>query len=322
MFDVADYDNATATFRMSSGGQQTGQSGSCGINRNHYYVENVEEELDSPGEYFARVATSNSNSSSSSNSNSNSSSAKTSATGKSRSAVFVSGANLSGTNAASTAGSASDPVESAEYTVTLRFVPPINTTLAQLNSAVFELPVHPRVVQLRGATSALKTAKPTVTAASAATTTSTTAGGTKPTSATASMAANLEEEEEEVVVDEVTHHIRFDGLRFAGSAPTFMADWEMPSGGDWTVHRGGMLFMDGVENISVVGCTFDHAGGNALFLSRHAWHTEIVGNVFSHTGDTAIALVGSTDLMDGTGDTFVAHTHLQNNLIHEVSGVY
>jgi hypothetical protein len=76
--------------------------------------------------------------------------------------------------------------------------------------------------------------------------------------------------------------------------------------------------MDGVENIGTVGCAFDTVGGNAPFLSQPAWHTRIINNVFSHTGDTAIALVGSTKLMDGTGNTFVAHTNVTNNLIYEV----
>jgi hypothetical protein len=102
-FDVADYDNLSSSFRMSSGGQQTGQSGRCGINGNDYYVENVEEELDSPGEYFVRVA-----------------------------------------GGASAGAAASD--------ITLRLVPPSGMTLDQLNSLPVELPVHPRVVQFRGAT--------------------------------------------------------------------------------------------------------------------------------------------------------------------------
>ena len=36
-------------------------------------------------------------------------------------------------------------------------------------------------------------------------------------------------------------HITMAGLTFAHSQPTFLADYELPSGGDWTIHRGGAL---------------------------------------------------------------------------------
>ena len=113
-------------------------------------------------------------------------------------------------------------------------------------------------------------------------------------------------------------HVRLQNLTIADSAPTFMDDWEMPSGGDWTIHRGGMVFLDGTEHVSIDGCTLSRAGGNALFLSQHVWWTSITGNTISHAGDSGIALVGSTKLMDGTGDTHPAHTIITNNLVHDV----
>lgn len=43
------------------------------------------------------------------------------------------------------------------------------------------------------------------------------------------------------------HDIVVKGLTVAHSAPTFMNDYEMPSGGDWSIHRGGAVFLDGTE---------------------------------------------------------------------------
>jgi hypothetical protein len=43
------------------------------------------------------------------------------------------------------------------------------------------------------------------------------------------------------------HDIIIKGLTVARSAPTFMKDYEMPSGGDWSIHRGGAIFLDGTE---------------------------------------------------------------------------
>lgn len=116
-------------------------------------------------------------------------------------------------------------------------------------------------------------------------------------------------------------HITLKGFTFAHSEPTYLADYELPSGGDWTISRNGMVFLDGAEFITLQNNTFDQPGGNALFLSQHAWHTVVDQNTFLHAGDSAIALVGSTDLMNGTRPTYVAFTNLTNNLMYEV-GLY
>ena len=127
---------ARATLEIS-GGQQTGQQGSDRISGNDYFVENILEELDAPGEFFLEGRT-------------------------------------------------------------LHLIPPVGTTLDA--ASVVESAVEPRVVQLRGA------------------------------SAT-----------------DFVHDIVIKGLTVAHSAPTFMADYEMPSGGDWSIHRGGAVFLDGTE---------------------------------------------------------------------------
>jgi parallel beta-helix repeat protein len=64
-----------------------------------------------------------------------------------------------------------------------------------------------------------------------------------------------------------------------------------------SIHRGGAIFLDGTEDIIISNVSVDHAGGNGIFLSNHAWRTTIANNTVGHAGDSAIVLVGSTDLM-------------------------
>ena len=64
-------------------------------------------------------------------------------------------------------------------------------------------------------------------------------------------------------------------------------------------HRGGAIFLDGTEDISVDTVHVDRAGGNGIFLSQHAWRTTVTNNVVSYAGESAILLVGSTDFMNG-----------------------
>ena len=117
------------------------------------------------------------------------------------------------------------------------------------------------------------------------------------------------------------HDIAIRNLRFLHSAPTFMADYEMPSGGDWSIHRGGAVFLDGTEDVSIDAVDIDKAGGNGIFLSNHAWRTTISGSTISHAGDSGIVLVGSTRLMNGTANTYPAYTNITGNLVFE-NGFY
>lgn len=79
--------------------------------------------------------------------------------------------------------------------------------------------------------------------------------------------------------------------------------------------------MEGVDGLTIQQCLFDSPGGNALFLSNYIRNTAIEGNEFKYTGDSAIAVVGSTELIDGTSGNQPRGTKIVNNLMHEI-GIY
>ena len=65
-----------------------------------------------------------------------------------------------------------------------------------------------------------------------------------------------------------------------------MDKYEVPSGGDWSIHRGGAFFVENAENVSIFGCQFVQLGGNGLFVSNYAENTVAAGNVFHDIGDS------------------------------------
>ncbi len=49
-------------------------------------------------------------------------------------------------------------------------------------------------------------------------------------------------------------NVAIHGVGFRDAAATFMDPrWSAPSGGDWSLHRGGALFIEGAEEVSVTG---------------------------------------------------------------------
>jgi hypothetical protein len=55
---------------------------------------------------------------------------------------------------------------------------------------------------------------------------------------------------------------------------------------DWSIHRGGSVFLDGTEDITIEDVLIDHAGGNGIFLSNHAWRTNLSGLTIAHPGES------------------------------------
>ena len=88
-------------------------------------------------------------------------------------------------------------------------------------------------------------------------------------------------------------HVVFRGLTFTQTGLTFMEPYEPVGRGDWAIHRGGAILLEGAEDVAIEDCDFDHVGGNAVFLSNYNRRVAVRSSRFFHTGDSAVALVGS-----------------------------
>ncbi len=56
------------------------------------------------------------------------------------------------------------------------------------------------------------------------------------------------------------------GLSFAHTTSTFLKGYQVPSGGDWSVHRNAMLAAQGTVNLTIGGCNLMSPGGNGIFI--------------------------------------------------------
>ena len=122
-------------------------------------------------------------------------------------------------------------------------------------------------------------------------------------------------------MDNPVRNVVLANLIFAHTATTFLKPYEVPSGGDWAIHRDGAVFVEGVDGFLLQNCRFDAPGGNGLFLSNYVRNAIIEGNEFVYTGDSAILSIGSTELIDGTDGNQPRGTKIIGNLMHEI-GVF
>lgn len=116
-------------------------------------------------------------------------------------------------------------------------------------------------------------------------------------------------------------NITFSQITFTETSSTFLESYEVPSGGDWSIHRDGTLFIESARNVMVDSCLFSNIGGNALFLSNFIRNATISNNEFVWIGDSAISAIGSSELIDGTNGNQPRGTRILSNLVHEI-GIY
>ena len=117
--------------------------------------------------------------------------------------------------------------------------------------------------------------------------------------------------------DDPVYNITFINVTFTHTEPTYLQPYEVPSGGDYSIHRGGAVFAEGVDGFTVQTCLFDSPGGNGLFMSNYMRNAVVERNEFKFVGDFAIAAIGSSKLMDGTTGEQPRGTRVINNLIHD-----
>ena len=115
--------------------------------------------------------------------------------------------------------------------------------------------------------------------------------------------------------------ISFSGFTITQTRVTYLEQFQVPSGGDWSVHRGASLFIQDAENVTVASMRFDQTGGNAMLLSNHVAGSTLADNEIVFSGDSAIVSLGSTSLIDGSAPTYPNGNVIARNHAHE-TGVY
>ena len=117
-------------------------------------------------------------------------------------------------------------------------------------------------------------------------------------------------------------NITLRNLRFTETRNTFLSSYEAPPSGDWAVHRGGSVYVEGAANISIDSSLFTYVATNGLVVSDWNQNISITHNEFVWMGDSAVILLGSSSGLDGvTNRNQPDLVSISHNLMHE-TGAY
>ena len=87
-------------------------------------------------------------------------------------------------------------------------------------------------------------------------------------------------------------NISISGIKFEHAQRTLMEDYEPLLRSDWTIYRGGAVFIENSENVEVADCEFTNLGGNVIFVSKYNRDLKITGNHIYNCGASAVSFVG------------------------------
>lgn len=116
--------------------------------------------------------------------------------------------------------------------------------------------------------------------------------------------------------------VSFEGIVFQHSEPTTMRQYYIPSCGDWSIYRGGMIYIEGgAERLNFHNNILDAPGGNGIFAFGYLKDSNFTLNEFRWVGNSAIAFVGRPALHDVTGGFYPQDNLIHGNHAHD-TGVY
>lgn len=92
--------------------------------------------------------------------------------------------------------------------------------------------------------------------------------------------------------DQKVSGISIEGIQFSQSKRTFMEVYEPLLRSDWTIYRGGAIFLENAEDCEITSCEFSDLGGNGIFISGYNRDIRITKNHIHDLGATGVAFVG------------------------------
>ncbi len=140
-------------------------------------------------------------------------------------------------------------------------------------------------------------------------------------------------------VETPVKNLTIKGLKFTHSLRTFMENsYEKLLRSDWSIYRGGAIFVEGSEGFTIKDCDIYNLGGNAIFFSNYNRNAEVSASHIMNIGASAICFVGDInsvrspsceyrysvpyDQMDKEkgpkGVNFPANCLVDDNLIHDI----
>lgn len=113
-------------------------------------------------------------------------------------------------------------------------------------------------------------------------------------------------------------NIVMNGFIYTQTLPTYLKPYQAPSSGDWTIHRGGTIFLQQAAQISIRNSVFLKVGGNAVFIDGACTQVDVSQNECTSPGDSCVAVVGYLYRSTGSTLLFPKQCTVSQNYMHDI----
>lgn len=142
-------------------------------------------------------------------------------------------------------------------------------------------------------------------------------------------------------VENPVKDISIKGIKFEYTQRTIFEEYEPLLRSDWTMYRGGAVYLEGTENSKISDCEFSNLGGNVIFVSGYNDNVNISCNHINNCGASGISFVGhpsavrspsfqyqeyvpiaEMDTLPGPkNELYPRNSIVENNLIHRIGRI-
>jgi len=91
------------------------------------------------------------------------------------------------------------------------------------------------------------------------------------------------------------HGVTIENLTFTKGIRTFMETKEPLLRSDWTIYRGGAVYMRDCQGCTIDRCTFDDIGSNGIFVDGNSKNITVSRCLIQNIGASGICFVGRND---------------------------
>ncbi|MRI02235.1 PDZ domain-containing protein [Kriegella sp. EG-1] len=113
-------------------------------------------------------------------------------------------------------------------------------------------------------------------------------------------------------------NIVIEGIKFEHAQRTIQEKYEPLLRSDWTIYRGGAVFIEGSEQVKINNCEFANLGGNAIFVSNYNRNINIEGNHIYNCGASGISFVGNPEAV--RSPSFQYHEFVEFSKLDTIKG--
>jgi len=116
-------------------------------------------------------------------------------------------------------------------------------------------------------------------------------------------------------------NVTLSNIGFRDTQPTFLRKHGVPSGGDWSLYKGGAVILANTALSSIKHCRFSRLDGTALMLLYRTRGVVIRHCEFEWLGESAMVAWGHTQEWDGRDGRQPRDTVVEFNVVREI-GIY